>query len=122
MQISGINIKGGRKESLDIVGASLLWEFLKLRYDNIELTQQFLNFIHDAEFKVLVSKGLAETLEKQVNRFERELNEFKIQLPIRPPKSVNTDAGSELLDDIFSDRFTQVCKPHSIYIQEEFSQ
>lgn len=101
MQVGGISFKTGKTESLDIIGASLLWEFLKLRYDNIELTQHFLNFIHDAEFKILVRKGLSVTLERQVNLLEKELNELKIQLPVRPPKSINTDIGSELFEDRF---------------------
>lgn len=123
MQIGSLNIKGGKNQELGVVEAGILWDFLMMRYDNIELTQQMQNFIHDPEFKYIVGNGLKGTLEKQVARVEKEMNNLKIQLPTRPPKSVSTDIGSELFDDrfIFRQLYTNVQSIFNIHSRAIFA-
>jgi hypothetical protein len=89
------------KPTLDSGEAFLLWDMLISRYDIIELTQLYHNFGHDPEFKILLSKGLNKTLEKEVNIMEKELNRYHIPLPNRPPKSVKIPANTGILDDQF---------------------
>lgn len=86
---------------LDSGEVFLLWEQLISRYDVIEITQIFQNFAHDPDFKLLLKKGLEETLEKQVGDLEKEMNTFQLPLPPRPPKSVRVKANQGALDDRF---------------------
>ncbi|WP_066638460.1 DUF3231 family protein [Desulfolucanica intricata] len=88
-----------KKPMLDSGEAFLIWEQLVSRYDIIELTQIYQNFAHDPDFKLLLKKGLEETLEKQVNILENEMNTFQIPLPNRPPKSVRVTANAEVMED-----------------------
>lgn len=81
--------------------AFLLWDHLVTRYDIIQMTQIYQNFVHDPDFRYIIGKGLASTLEKQVDKLEKEMNKFKMALPDRPPKSVNITANSEILEDEF---------------------
>jgi len=109
------NIHIGRGETakppiLDSGEAFLLWDHLVARYDIIESTQIFHNFVHDPELALILTKGLSETLEKQVNILEKEMNTFQLPLPHRPPKSVRITANTTVLDDrfIFKQIFTGV--------------
>jgi hypothetical protein len=52
VKIGGINFKGGKKEGLTVIEAGILWEFLMLRYDNVDMTQHMQNFIHDPDFSI----------------------------------------------------------------------
>jgi hypothetical protein len=123
VKIGGINFKGGKTEGLTVIEAGILWEFLMLRYDNVDMTQHMQNFIHDPDFKYLVSKGLQGTLEKQVEKIEKELNDLKIQLPMRPPKSVQTDVGSELFEDrfIYKQLYTNIQAAFNIHSRAIFA-
>ncbi|MBO8129640.1 MAG: DUF3231 family protein [Peptococcaceae bacterium] len=93
--------ENAEKPVLDSGEAFLLWDELVSRYDIIELTQIYLNFAHDPDFKQLLRRGLFNTLEKQVNILEKEANRYQILLPNRPPKSVNIPADTTLLEDRF---------------------
>ena len=99
-----------KSPTLDSGEAFLLWDHLILRYDIIESTQVFQNFVHDPEFALLLKKGLTETLENQVDLLEKKMNTFQLPLPPRPPKSVRVTTNTTLLDDrfIFRQLFTGV--------------
>ena len=96
--------------ALDSGEAFFLWDQLISRYDIIEQTQIYLNFAHDPDFKYILKKGLEETLEKQVDDLEKEMNIFKLPLPNRPPKSVRVTANSGIMDDqmMFRQLFTGI--------------
>jgi len=81
--------------------AYMLWDMLISRYDAVMLNQIFQNVAHDPEFRILLTEGLGDILEKQVNKLEKELNMYKIALPLRPPKSVNFEAQSGIFRDEF---------------------
>ncbi|MEW6182575.1 MAG: DUF3231 family protein [Bacillota bacterium] len=96
------------KESVLSAGkAHVLWNQLVARYDCIEKTQIYHYFIHDLDFKAFLGKGLTCILEKQVDELEAAMDSFKLPLPPRPPKSVNVDGSSQVMNDryIFRDIF-----------------
>lgn len=90
-----------KKPKLDSGEAFLLWDMLLTRYDIIEQSQIWQNFAHDPEFKLLLKKGIEESLENQINLLETEMNTFELPLPSRPPKSVRVFAGTGVLEDRF---------------------
>ncbi len=125
VQIGDIHI--GRPETAnpivaDVLEVSALWDELVSRYNAIEFTQIVQNFAHDVDLKLILSKGLFNTLERQVDKLEAEMNKLKIPLPERPPKSVNTPSTSGILQDrfIFGLLFTGIqsmLKAHIEHIQ-----
>lgn len=98
----------GNQEVLDAGEAFHLFDHLTSRYDNIKKTQLYENFAHDPDLKAILLIGLQQTLEKQVNMLEQEMNKFGIALPQQPPKSVNTTEGKDMYQDneMFRDVFT----------------
>lgn len=90
-----------QKISIDCQEAYNLWDALKSRYDAIQLTQVFHNFMHDVDFKFLIKKSYLELMEKQVTKLENEMNSFQLILPERPPKSVRSPSNSEVFEDKF---------------------
>jgi len=103
------NLPKGTKEKLDTSEAFQLWDHLVARYDAVEITQVYQNQAHDKDFRYLLGKGLKEILEKQINILEKEMNNFGLPLPARPPKSVST-TKSEMLEDelIFTGLFKSI--------------
>ncbi|MEW6573397.1 MAG: DUF3231 family protein [Bacillota bacterium] len=102
MQIGNIHI--GRAENAeapvaDVLEVSAVWRELVSRYEVIQLTQLLQNFAHDTDLKLILTKGLMETLEKQVNKLEDEMNKLKIPLPERPPKSVKVPSTTGIFED-----------------------
>lgn len=79
----------------------ILWDMLESRYDAIMITQTYQNLAHDPEFRMVLTQGLGQMLEKQVNKLEAELDRYMITLPPRPPKSVNYEAQSGVFRDEF---------------------
>ncbi|MDI6711161.1 MAG: DUF3231 family protein [Bacillota bacterium] len=102
--------ENAKKPVLDCGEAFALWDQLVSRYNIIEQTQLYLNFVHDPEFKYVLRKGLAEALEKQVNTLEEEMNRYEMPLPHRPPKSVNIPVSGTLMEDrfLFAQVFTGI--------------
>lgn len=101
VEISGLHIGVNQKAIvIDAGEAFLMWDYLVSRYDNIQLTQIFQNYAHDVDLKIILKTGLAR-LEKQVNQVENEMNKVQIPLPNRPPKTLNTEQGSEVWNDEF---------------------
>ncbi|HAG07076.1 MAG TPA: hypothetical protein DCL13_02760 [Peptococcaceae bacterium] len=83
----------------DVMEVAALWDELVSRYDIIQLTQILQNFAHDVDLKLILSKGLTGTLEKQVDRIEKEFNRLQIPLPERPPKSVKVPSTTGIFED-----------------------
>ena len=95
------------KPEIGILEAGLLWDFLVARYNCVEKTQLYISQTHDKEFKKILSYGLKYSLEDQVNKVEDQMNKYKIPLPERPPKSVNTENSTVIYKDryIFQEVF-----------------
>jgi len=89
----------GTQEKLNTGEAFHLWNHLSFRYDTVEVTQIYENYAHDLDFTILLSKGLKNTLEKQINILENEMDHFGLPLPERPPKSVRSFQKVEIMDD-----------------------
>lgn len=92
------NSPGKAKEEVCAGEALHLWDHLTYRNDNIEITQTCLAFVKDGDFKLFLEKGLR-TLLKQVKLLEKELIQFKIPLPNRPPSVKPPGAPTELVND-----------------------
>ncbi len=75
-----------------------LWDHLTYRNDNIEFTQTFIAYVKDGDFKLFLEAGL-HTLLKQAKMLEKELIQFRIPLPNRPPSVKPPGAPTELMDD-----------------------
>ena len=87
------------KEKLGAGEAFHLWDHLTYRYDNISQTEIYYAFAKDLEFKLMIKSGLQNSLKKQAELLEKELNYFGIQLPKRPKDyNIPTDE-TELLND-----------------------
>ncbi len=104
VQVGNIHIGRAETASKPVVDTGevfLLWDMLVSRYDIIEFTQLMLNFVHDVDFRALISRGLTKVLEKQVDRLENEFNTLRIPLPDRPPKSVKVPSTTGVIEDQF---------------------
>jgi len=102
VQIGNIHVGRGSEAEmprLDASEAYALFNALTLRYDLIHLTQIYLNFVHDPDFLVVLKKGMSSFLEEQVNLIENQFNTFKLVMPRRAPKSVNTLSNSQIMTD-----------------------
>lgn len=93
------------KPALDIVEAAWLWDFMVGRYRCIEETQIYQNYAHDPDLKAMFEFGI-NFLEKQVNELEKQMDIYKMPMPMRPPKSVNQSENSMVLSDRFM--FSQI--------------
>lgn len=89
------------KERLDTGEVFHLWDHLTYRYDNIEKTETFYDFVYDGEFKLLLKVGLQMALKKQASMLEKELEYFGIPVPSHPPNVINPPDNTEILKDEF---------------------
>lgn len=90
-----------KEPALSAGEAHLLWSHLVSRYDCVEKTQIYEHLAHDQEFKMMIAKELKGSLEKQIIEIEKIMDKYKLPLPCRPPKSVNIDSSSQILNDRF---------------------
>lgn len=95
--------KNVHKEKLDVREAYHLWDHITQRYDQIQLTEFFVSFTHDAEYTAILNSGI-DLLNDQVERICRVMLGFEIPLPKRPPVSVKTPIDPETLEDVFTYR------------------
>lgn len=79
--------------------AHMLWEHLQQRHDYLELTLFCLNNITDAEFKLMVEKGLRDTMKTQIQKVEDLITIFGIPFPEGAPQSVTTKGNPEIWRD-----------------------
>jgi len=86
------------KEELCAGEALHLWDHLTYRNDNIEMTETFISFIKDSDFKLFLEKGV-QVIIKQARMLEKELIHYRVPLPNRPPNVMPPAAPIELMDD-----------------------
>lgn len=95
--------RGVKKENLDVGEAFHLWDHLSLRYDQIQLTELFASFAHDADYQAILNLGI-EGLKRQAEKIEKLMIENEIPLPKRPPASLRAPIDPETLEDNFAYR------------------
>ncbi len=90
------------KEELYAGEALHLWEHVTYRNDNIEMTQTFIAFAKDGDFKLFLERGV-QVLLKQARMLEKELIHFRVPLPNKPPNVMPAGAPTQLMnnDNIF---------------------
>ncbi|AGL00599.1 DUF3231 family protein [Desulfoscipio gibsoniae] len=92
------NRPGDAGEELCAGEAHHLWDHLTYRNDNIEMTQTFITFAKDGDFKLFLERGM-QVLLKQARMLEKELVHFRVPLPNRPPNVMPWTATTMLMDD-----------------------
>jgi len=90
--------KPTKKEPIAVSEAYHLWEHLNYRYDQLELTNLYLNFVHDADFRAILQGGLS-SLNSQIKILEKESTKFEVPLPERPPASMSVTIDPEIMTD-----------------------
>lgn len=89
-----------KEEGISVAEANHIWNHISRRYHQMHQTQFFISFVHDKEFKLLMSIGI-KTLDQQVKILEKMASEFEIPLPLLPPATQNTSIDPESLEDKF---------------------
>lgn len=87
-------------EPLSLGDAYHLWNHIHNRYSQLELTQFFVGFAHDVEFKTLMTLGM-NTLKAQLQTLVQLALKYEVQLPERPPASLKGPIDPESLEDRF---------------------
>ncbi len=92
------NVPKNSKEEIDTAEAFNLWEHLTFRYNNIEQTRIFGALAHDGEFKLLMRQGMS-ILKRQTAALEKEISNFGLEFPKRPPEDTGAVQTTEIVDD-----------------------
>ncbi|KUO76837.1 MAG: hypothetical protein APF77_21380 [Clostridia bacterium BRH_c25] len=87
------------KEQIHAGEAYSVWTQTMARYDTLGLTQYMENLIHDSDLKALVKFGTNNVIKPQIKRLEDFAEKYKIPLPPKPPKSVNTSNATDTAGD-----------------------
>ncbi|MBS4025672.1 MAG: DUF3231 family protein [Clostridia bacterium] len=92
------NIPAEVQEKADTGEIYHLWDHLTFRYDNIYQTQYWYEHAKDLEFKLLLKKGLQDTLKVQAKQLEQELSKFGVPLPSQPPAVIASSSTVNMED------------------------
>lgn len=87
-------------EPLTVSEAFHIWHHLSFRYQQLELTLVFQNYVQDADFKAGMAMGV-DMLKDQIDKLEKLAIKYKVQLPDRPPASLKSRVEPETLEDRF---------------------
>ncbi len=98
-----ITYKPVEKEELSTSEANHLWDHINLRYDHIRLTEIFMDFIHDEDFRMVLQQG-NKVLEDQINTLIAKATEHEIPLPPRPAAFHKISVDPEIIEDEFTYR------------------
>jgi len=77
-----------------------IWELLVARYDSLDSTQIYSEFIEDQDFKAIVLTGI-KRLKEQIKELEDLMSKYGIPLVDRPPKKVTTSNNMPMIQDEF---------------------
>lgn len=93
--------KPDKKAEISTGEAGHLWELLNLRYDQLQLTRVFLDFVHDEDLEAILKTGTSK-LQDQIKKIENIATKFEIPLPEKPPSSSQQlKINPEILEDKF---------------------
>ena len=102
-----------REERLDIQEAFNVYNLLRARYVSIQTVQLFKNFVHDADWEIILD-GFMKHFDKQIGILEGLGQKFRIIMPNRSPLDVNFSTSiNDITDDyiykkIFHDLIAQL--------------
>lgn len=75
-----------------------LWNHLVQRYNVIYITILLENFVIDEDLRIILNIG-KKTLNKHIDLLEKELMNYGIPLPVRPPKEIQKTVNYEQITD-----------------------
>ncbi|MDW7650825.1 MAG: spore coat protein [Bacillota bacterium] len=87
-------------ESLTTGEAFHILDHVSHRYHQLQLTKFFLSFAHDKEFRLILSQGVKQ-LEKETAMLQEIALKHQVQLPVRPPVSMEVPVEPETAEDSF---------------------
>ncbi|MEJ6950354.1 DUF3231 family protein [Natronospora cellulosivora (SeqCode)] len=88
------------KEQVSTNEAVHLWDHINLRYDQLQMTKIYDEFVHDSEFKIIIGMG-KKILNKQIKLLVELANKFEVVLPEKPPAVHETKIDPETFSDQF---------------------
>ncbi|HHX74624.1 MAG TPA: hypothetical protein GX699_06950 [Firmicutes bacterium] len=88
-------VKVKQQPQLNTQEAFNLWDMLRVRYDWVELLNIITNYVHDKDFLLIINMSMRKPMDRQIDELEKLMNRLNINLPRRPPKSVNTPVNLE---------------------------
>ncbi len=87
-----------RQKTINTSEVYHLWNHLMQRYNIIYVTDLLENFVKDEDFKLILNTG-SKVLSKHVQLLEKEMLNYGIPLPNRPPKETQRTVSLELISD-----------------------
>ena len=88
-----------KQKNINVSEVYHLWNHLMQRYNVIHVTNLLNSFVKDDDLKMVLNSG-KKTLTKHIGLLEKELLNYGIPLPLRPPKQTQQNAVNiELISD-----------------------
>jgi len=87
-------------ESITAIEAGYIWSTLLIKYQIIQRTQIYINYVDDADFKVVLQKGLDFLVDESI-MIEKDAKKFGIATPPRPPAVQDPNARNDAINDEF---------------------
>lgn len=87
-----------KQRTINVSEVYHLWNHLMQRYNVIYVTNLLNSFVKDDDLKLVLNSG-NKTLTKHTKLLEKELLNYGIPLPLRPPKQTQKTVNSELISD-----------------------
>jgi spore coat protein CotF len=87
-----------KQRNINVSEVFHLWTHLVQRYNIIYTTCIFESFAKDDDLKLILLMG-KKTLAKHITILEKEMTQYAIPLPIRPPKQTQTTISIEQIND-----------------------
>jgi spore coat protein CotF len=88
------------REALAMSEEFHIWHHIYMRYQQLELTMFVRSYVHDLDFKAGILMAI-DTLKEQIDKLEKLALNYGVQLPERPPASVNSPVYVEAIEDRF---------------------
>lgn len=92
-----------KQRSINVSEVFHLWNHLNQRYSVINVTEHLEFFIKDDDLKLIFKMG-RNTLSDNVIVLEKEMMNYGIPLPTRPPKQIQTTKSVEQISDRYAYR------------------
>lgn len=92
-----------KQKSINVSEVFHLWNHLTQRYNVISVTETLEFFIKDEDLKLIFKLG-RNTLTDNVTILEKEMMNYGIPLPTRPPKQIQTTETVEQISDRYAYR------------------